>query len=810
MLHTLFKDTAYSARMIAKTPVVSAIAIISLALGVSANVSIFSLVNSWLLRPLPYPDAERLVMVYENNRNDPDPSQGVSPANYFDWQEQSGSFDAWIAASYDRANLTGIDEPQQLRVARVTPNFFDLLGAQAMQGRTFVADEGGADDERVAVMLETVWRTQYGSDPGAVGSKVILDGEPVTVVGIVPETFDFILGDVSLWIADDFLEQRDDRATRRLQVTGRLRSDVSVEQARVELDAIAGRLSELYPETNREWGINPVPIRQEFPDPTDRALVKVLMLVVFLALLIATANVASLLLAKADARQREMAIRSALGAGKVPLVRQLLIESVMMALLAGALGTLLSIWGVRFIAQALPAVIPDFYFPQIDGSVVAFAAVVSVFAGLTFGMPPALQALAADLRGSLVEGGRGGTGTIRRRRLRNAFVMAEFAMALTILIGAAVLTDWLDRRLDIDAGYDLTNVLTMELMLPDYKYPDAAARVRFVQEIGRRFEEVPGVASWAVVNELPRTFGLPVSTFVLDGEQDEANREPRTPWLVATPRYLETLEIALVAGRNFSAADRADTAFVVMINQRFADRFLEGAEPLGRRITIQGEDREIVGVVSDVAQSRLAGLMPTEPTVYLPLAQRPVQLMRAMLRTTVDPHDVAQPVQRAIWSLDPDQPITAVQTLEEFIELQLAGPDAVGRILYLLGMLTLGLAAIGIYGAVAYAVSQQTREIGIRMALGAVPRQVLGQVTGQGLKLAAIGLLTGILPAIGVALLILRIPASIPDAGTLDMSVSPLPIGAVSLILAGVGMIASYLPARRATRIDPIVAFRKE
>ncbi len=407
MLYTLRKDFLYSFRMISKSPVVSAIAVISLALGVAANVSIFSLMNSWLLRPLPYPDADRLVMVYENNRNSLDQTQGVAAANYFDWQQQSSSFDEWVAATYDQANLTGIDTPQQIRVAWVTPNFFDMLGAETIAGRTFTADEGGPDDDRVAVMVETVWRNQYGADEGVVGDTIILDGQPLTVVGVMPETFDFVLGDVSLWVADDTTARRDDRTSHWYQVTGRLAEGVTVEQARADMDAIAARLEQQYPETNREWGVYLNTVRDEFPEATDQALIKILMTVVFLALLIVCTNVASLLLAKADTRQKEMAIRAALGAGRRRLVQQLLVESVLMALVAGVLGTVLSIWGVRFIAQALPPVIPDFYMPRIDATVIVFAAMVSLFAGLTFGITPALQALASDLRGSLTEGGRG-------------------------------------------------------------------------------------------------------------------------------------------------------------------------------------------------------------------------------------------------------------------------------------------------------------------------------------------------------------------------------------------------------------------
>ena len=626
----------------------------------------------------------------------------------------------------------------------------------------------------------------------------------------MPETFDFVLGDVSLWIADDATARRDDRTSHWYQVTGRLAEGVSVQQARADMNAIAARLEQQYPEANREWGVYLNTVRDEFPEATDQALIKILMTVVFLALLIACTNVASLLLAKADTRQKEMAIRAALGAGRRRLVQQLLIESLLMALVAGVLGTVLSIWGVRFIAQALPPIIPDFYMPRIDATVVVFAAMVSLFAGLTFGITPALQALASDLRGALTDGGRGGTATVRRRRLRHAFVMAEFAMALTILVGAAVLTDLFDNSLAVDPGYDPDSVLTMELMMPEYKYPDDADLTHYVEEMGRGIEAVSGVETWAFVNELPRTFNMPQSTFTIPGEETEPGREPRTSWLSVTPDYLGSLRIALQSGRSLTDADRADAAAVIMINQRFVDRFLGGDEPLGSMLEIQGETREIVGVVTDVAQLRLAGLMPTQPIVYFPMAQRPVRLVNAVLRTSVEPRDVTAAVRSAVWAVDPEQPIASVRTLQEHIDFMLAGPDMLAAVLYQLGMLTLALASIGIYGVMAYAVSQQTREIGIRMALGAVSGQVLRRVMGQGMRLTTIGLVAGVLPAIGVAHAILSIPASLPGAGVLEFKLSPLPIALVVLILGAVGLIASLLPARRATRIDPIVAFPEE
>jgi putative ABC transport system permease protein len=810
MFSTLRSDLAYAARMILKTPVVTLIAIVSLAVGVAANTSIFSILHSWMLRPLPYANADRMVLVYEDDRNDADDVDPVAAANFFDWRERATSFDTWIVSNFRQRSLTGIDQPQRLLASNVTPNYFTALGQEPMLGRTFLPDEGRPSSPPVVVVGETVWRNFFGADSGLVGSTILLNGTAHTVVGVVEETFDFILGGVQAWIPTTFEDVRDDRQTRGLTVTAWRARDVTLEQARSEMAVIASRLEEEYPATNEDWGVTVRPIREQFPQSTDRGLITVLMAVVLMAMLIACANVASLLLAKTEARHKELAVRSALGAGKGRIVRQLLTESVLLALVAGTVGMVASIWGVRALASAIPAQLPRVFLPAFDGGVMVFGIVLSVVAGLTFGVAPSLQAFSSDLLTALTYTTRGGSATKSKKRLRAAFVMVEFAMALTILIAAAVLTDVFRTTLQIEPGYEAENLLTMEITLPQHKYADAPALGRFFDDVQRELRTLPGVRGLAFMNELPRTFGIPSTRFTIDGQPVEPNEAPQVGWLSINAAYLATMEIPLRDGRMFTDADRAEAPLVVMVNQRFVDRFFEDDEPVGRYITVRGESRQIIGVASDIAQTRLAGLEPIQPAVYYPVPQVPIRTMLVAIRTEGDPYEVAAPAQRAVWSVDPDQPIAAVQTLDEYIETQMAAMDVLSGLMFMIGFVALALAAIGIYGVMAYSVTQQTGEIGLRMALGAKPMQVLTRITRQGAGLAGAGIVIGTPLAIVVTRMIAGLPVDIPGASTELNSNAIMSIVTVSVILTGVGLIACVLPARRATRIDPVAALREE
>ncbi len=804
---------------------VSAVAVLSLALGIAANTSIFSLAHSFLLRPLPYADAERLVMAWESQRSRTDDRQGVAPANFFDWREQTGAFDALIAADFTSVALTGTESPEQLSAARVSPDFFTVLGSEPLRGRGFGPDEGKTGEAPVAVLSESLWRGRLGASGGIVGTELTLDGRAHTVVGVMPEGFDFLLGTVDLWIASDFEAQRQERAERSLYVTGRLGTGVSIDQAQAEISAVSARLETLHPETNEGYGVRLQTVREVFPGATDTLLVKILTMVVGLVLLVACVNVASLLLAKSDARQKEMAVRAALGAGRGRLLRQLLTESLVMALIAGVLGTLLSVWGVRGIADSMPNLIPSFHTPRLNGPVIAFSFAVSLIAGLTFGISPALQAIRGNLHVPLLDSCRGSTSTRERKRLLSSFVVAEFALALTILIGAAILTDLFRNRLDIEPGFDPEGLLTLQLELPEHRFDDDEAVVTFTDRLDQGLAAVvpsaplrgdAGASAVTFASALPRTRDLPFTELIVDGRPVEPGEEPETSWLSVPPGYFEAMRITLEEGRGIAASDDAGAPPVVVVNRRlvelhFAD-LAAGDSPIGRRLTVEGDSREIVGVAADVAQERMSGLEPLKPAVYFPLAQHPVRRLYAILRAPAgDPYLLAEPARQAIWRLDPEQPISQLRTMEEHMAIELAGPTVIARVLFGVGLLALALAAMGTYGVMSFAVSQQTAEIGLRMALGARPGQILARVTRQGAVLAAAGLLLGVPASAAVVRLIDGLSEAAARDGLNPAAGLPMqPIFEVGAVLALVGFIACYLPARRATRIDPVTALQTE
>jgi len=810
MLRTLPRDLRHALRSAWKTPAVSAIAIISVALGIAATTTVFSLAHSFLLRPLPYPEADRLILVWERAEAQGDERELVAPANYFDWQERSEAFSAFAAYSFSAAHLTGIERPEQISAAQVTPSFLSTLGVDPVRGRVFLPEEGGLGNTP-AVVSEALWQRRFGGVEDLLGRSLTLDGKAVTVVGILPETFDFFQGGVDLWQVRDFKELRDERSERSLFVVGRLAPEASINSARAELEAAASHLAQAYPETNEGRAVRLETLREIFPGPMDTRLVQILMIVLMLVLLVACANVASLLLARSQARQQEMAVRMALGAGRRRLLRQLLTESAFLAMCAGVLGLLLSRIGVAGAASALPSILPAFYAPTMNTTVALFALGLSLLCGLAFGIGPALEALRGDLRQALLEGGRGGMAGRRQKRILRAFVVVELALALTILVGAALLTDVFHQRLGIEPGFDPENLLTFELSLAEHLYAEDDDLLRFLARGEDRLAAVPGATAATFVSSLPRSRGLPFDDFTLEGQDLERFEQTESVWLAVSPSYFEALEVPRRAGRLFSIGDRADSAPVVVVNERFLEQFQDQGAALGQRLEIAGATREIVGVVGNITQRRLSGIEPSEAVIYLPLEQRPVRDLHAILRSEADPYALVTPIQAVLEELAPEQPMGAAATMEEHIAHQLAGPEMISRILYGVGLLVLALAAMGIYGVMTFVVSQQTGEIGLRMALGARPQQILARVAGQGARLSALGLLVGLpLAGLVVKLIETMFEAASSDGIEAAAGLSVLPVAQVGLLLLSVGLLACYLPARRATQVDPVRALEAQ
>ena len=795
------QDIRYGLRMMVKAPVVMAVAAVSLAVGIAANTVTFSVANGFFFKPFPYADQDRLVVVYENHQKNLD-DEGASPANYLDWRERSTVFEELIAYEIVRANLTGGDEPERVRLVNTSPETFGMMGRQPFIGRDFDTDEGAHGG--VVMLSFPFWQRYFGEEASILGDEITVDGVPHTVIGVMPEDFDFIPANVDVYRPTDWTDSRDDRDGRSLLVMGRLVEGRGIEEAQAELEAVASQLETEYPDANAGYGVHAIPLRELFPGPTDTMLMYILMTVAGFVLLIACANIANLLLARAEGRQREIAVRTAMGAGRARILRQLLTESVLLAIVGGALGTLLSIYGVRGVAAGMPAELPRSFMPVLDATVLMYTLAISMLAGIVFGIAPALHSFAGDLRESLGET-RGGTVSRQRNRLRSAFVVIELAAALALLVVGGVLLGIFTELVNRSPGFESEGVLTAQLTVSEDRYPSDADVFRFYEEAIRRLEEVSGIETVAAMNDLPRSRGVSNTEFTIDGrEQPLVNEEPTADWQSVNPEYFSALGVPVSSGRALSDTDRTDTQLVTVVNERFVEVFLPDEEPLGTQITVLGASRQIVGVSKNVFQTR----MPREggkigPALYLPMAQNPVRNMSLAMRASGEPAALASAVRAAIWKVAPAQPVTAIQTLDEHIATQLSGPRIISFVLALFGAAALMLSAIGIYGVMAHSVAQRTREIGIRMALGAAGKDVLKLVTRQGMSLAAIGLGVGAPLAYAMA-------RAIQTMFLATDMIDPKLIVGVTVTLAAVAFTATFLPALRASRVQPTRALQTE
>ena len=802
---TLVGDVKFGFRMMARTPVVTLVAVVSLALGIAANTSMFSVLNSFLFEPLPYENQEELVLFRTLRTGDNIEMAGlVSVPNFRDYEAASRSIEISAIYMTERANLTGLDVPEQLSVIVATPNLFDLFGVSPALGRGFRPEEGAAGAGDVVVLEYDYWQRRFVGDRDVLGRRITLDGTPYTIVGVMPEAFDMIPANVHAFRPSDFADQAENRASQRFWGFARLRDGATASQLQLEVEGISRRLAEEYPEANRGTEVLVQPLRDFFPGPTDTQLLKILTTVTLFGLLLACANVANLLLGRAEERQKEVAVRMAMGAGRGRILRQLLTESILMATSAGVLGTVLSIWVVGWLRTAMPAELPAALSPSLDIEVLLATLFLSMLAGVAFGLAPALHATGVDLRESLGNGARGGTAGRRRKRLRNAFVIGEVAVALALLSGSGFLLQAFERLANGEAGFDPSGLLTFQLSVLEDRYQTDADIVAYERELVRVLEEIPAVDGVALMSSLPRGRGSPQTLYTVNGRPiPDANDQPTAGLQAVNAEYFTTMDIPVRLGRLLDDSDRADAANVVVVSEALVAREFPNEDPIGRELMVRGVARQIVGVVGNVLQDRMALSGRGGEQIYIPVAQFPLRNPSFALRTSGDPAALAADVRKGVWSVEADQPIAQLQTLQAFIDESLAGPRAISTFLMVMGGVALALAAIGIYGVMAHSVAQQRREIGIRLALGARQSTVVGMITRSGLKLVAFGIVAG-LP---LAYLMFRGTMTTLNLFEVELGFG-YPLGLSSALIV-VAVLATVIPARRASGVAPLTALRE-
>jgi putative ABC transport system permease protein len=804
----LLQDLRFSLRVLIKNPGFTLVAVIALALGIGANTAIFSVIDSVLLRPLPYGDPDRLVRVSQVIAGEGEGGRGgggggpTSPANFVDWQNQNQVFEDMTAFNLVAFNLIGRDEPERVLGVRTTPNLFDVLQVKPLLGRTFQPDDAMPDAEPVLVMSQGYFESHFGADPKALGSTLNLDGVLFRLVGVMPAGFEFGQA-AQFWVPLIFTPQDlSERGLVYLSVIARLADGVSIEQARSGMSNVAGSIQQEFPTGGAAWSVGVVNLKDQFVGDFKGTLFILLGAVCFV-LLVACANVANLLLARAAERVREIAIRTALGASRARLIRQMLTESVLLGLLGGGLGLLLAFWCVSLLRRVNPGNIPRLDEIGIDARVLGFTVAVSLVTGLIFGLLPALQISRKELYGPLKDGGAQLSAAQSRQRLRNLLVISEVALALVLLIGAGLMIRSFQLLLAVDPGFDPKNVLTLRMSLPLRKYPEPHQRLAFLREVLDRVADLPGVKSAGLVTTLPLEGGELREMVLLDGRPLPQGEPPAGGLDIVSPDYFATLGIQIVNGRPFTPFDREDSPPVVIIDETMARRFYPGENPVGKRLMIPGVKpvfREIVGVARGL---KFFGLeQERRPTLYVPLLQHAGERsMGLAVKTRTDPLQLAGAVRSVIWSIDRDQTVSTATSMEQLLDKSVAQRRFNTGMIEVFALLALVLAVVGIHGVLAYSVTQRTREIGVRMALGADKDRVLRSVLGQALGMVGIGVALGIAGSIALTRLMasLLYGVSAMDPGTY--------VG-MSVLLIAVALLAAYFPARRATRVNPLVALR--
>ncbi len=806
-MNGLFQDARYGVRVLIKTPSFTVIAVLALALGIGANCAIFSVVNALLIRPLAYGQSDRLVKI--NHRDSTSSADNaVSPPGFVDYRDQSHSYESMSAVYLGNTalNLSEQGEPERLQDGRVSANFFTTLGVRPMLGRAFVAEEDQPGRNRVVVLSHSLWQRRFAGDRDLVGKNITLNSQSFTIIGVMPAGFRW-KGD-DLWrplaLAPESFAP-DQRGSEYLSVIARLKPDVTAEQAQSEMDVIADTIRQNNPafySGDPHWGVGVTPLREDVVGSIRPALL-VLLGAVGLVLLIACANVASLLLARAATRQKEIAIRAALGASRFHLVRQLLVESLLLSLISAGLGLFLAGWGIDLLVAIGGNNIPRAQEIGIDARVLGFTGMVSLLTALLFGLLPAIQTSKTDLQSMLKEGGRGSTGG--RRRARALLVVADVAMSLVLLIGAGLLIKSFARLENVSPGFAPEGLLTMQVSLPAFKYGEPNRVKAFYDGVLDEIRSVPGVLSVGAVSDLPLSGSVHSGSFNIQGRtiapgEDELHADLRS----ATPEYFQTMKIPLLRGRFFTEQDNREARPVAIIDETLAQHYFHDEDPIGKHVEFQrGKPiwREIVGVVGHLKHKALD--VEFKDQLYAPHAQLSNSNMFLVVRAANDPMSLASSVRAAVKAIDKDQPVYKVMTMEQVLENSLAQRRLSVILLGVFAAVAMVLAAVGLYGVISFSVTQRTREIGIRMALGAERPDIFKMVVKQGLTLALAGVGLGLV----VAFALTRLMSSLLFGVT---ATDPMTFAVVPMLLAGVALGASLVPARRATRVDPMVALRYE
>jgi putative ABC transport system permease protein len=786
--------------MLVKTPGFTAIAILTLALGIGANSAIFSVVNAVLLRPLMYRDSEKLIRLYEGL---PQGGTGsVSVPNLKDWREQNTVFSEITAYQFGNFNLSIQDQPERIVGANVSSEFFDVLGTRAQLGRTFQKGEDQPGSNRVVVLSDALWRRNFGADANLVGKDISIGGENFSVIGIMPPQFKFFAS--QMWVPLVFTEkQLASRGSHAFNVLGRLKPERTLDQAKEEMATIARRLEQQYPDQQKNRTIKLVPLQEDNVRLIRPALF-LLLAAVGLVLLIACTNVANLLLARAASRRSEIAIRAALGAKRGRLVRQFLTESVLLSFLGGLCGLLLAKWGTDVLVSMATGYLPVMTEISLDWRVMGFTLALSLLTGMIFGMAPAMHISKTDLQDAIKDGGSRG-GSSRGSWLRGFLVVAEVAAALILLVGAGLLLKSFLHLLQVNPGFRTENVLTMRISLPDGKYKSADAMAGFYRQLLERVAPLPGIEASGVINLLPVLQAGYNGEFQIVGQEpDPSGKPPLVEIRTVSPDYFRALGVPLVSGRTFNARDQQGSEPVAIVNETFARRLIPNQDPLGKYIKDDQEPGiKIVGVVGDVKQFGL--IAPTIPELYTPYTQPPgpgtTQTMTLVVRTSGDPEALGPVLRKEVLSVDPAQPVYEVQTMQTVIGKAVSYQRLNMQLLGIFATLAMILAVIGIYSVMSYQVSQHTHEIGIRMALGAQPWHVLRLILREGLTLTLIGVVLGVAGAFALTRLLASLLFGVRAS-------DPLTYVMVSLLLIFVALLACILPARRATKVDPLIALR--